>query len=739
MSFLQVARTAIYESRREQPRLFCRAAVPGHPGWEAMFTAGGCASRHLLLSHLVAVTPYGLRSLVARTSGLAQASAMMPTPGSRRLMSTAVERIREGLASGYLVPSHPAPHHFSGPAIPSADDLPPQGRLQPGQQPVRDRGEDQRLLSRLWLRGEAAWCRNVEPYLDPAGLRLLSEDIPRLWPHLEAQCSGRSSGTATVYVGHGILAVDGLRFPRLLTMPWMAGAASVYARIASLGDEASRNWSQVVELSPPVAMQALLDKPLLDRILAGREIAGLVQRRLGLKGVVAPERVMAALTVSDGPGPHEQDAGWAAWNSRSYAFLSRISPRTDFRAEEASDPSRKHRILADFFFASWATGPMLAGTLHPRRSSLVTSRRTTLAHETVFTTDWRIRYPDYAVRNMAVMVANGAFHEVFSSGPLERSVQEEIAGFTADVAALRTWSLTQLVAPVLARHALREWERLGCPVGPSRIPRGSLVYRMNRWSTSDLFGTPLWFLLGAEALAVGATACAHVLPAAFADLAFPRSAKRLRRLVVLQHQARHRRDVASAGGARTWAPLFTAAEVRLPGHAMSCVPLTDADALVREGVGMRHCVAQRTFLCLRGSDHILSVRDDAGNGLSTLHLRLGNRGGRPVFAVVEHRGYRNRAAPPEAIAFVDRMASLLASRGFGGLPVDPAAADLALLARKEMKQRSLIQHDPFAADAHAVEDDILGIYRDSGLDREMLDRLCAAVAAGPVPMVRMRL
>jgi hypothetical protein len=616
----------------------------------------------------------------------------------------------------------------------------------------------------LTLKAEAAWCRSIVQHLDPAAMRLAISDAVRLWPavtrHIELAREGRAAfgfqgpshaariAEEGVYAPGEQVEVRGTRFPDLLPMPWMAGLEAPYREIAHAGDEGRRNWEQVVSGLPQVAKQALLDRPLRARILEGREIAGLVQRRLGLKGKVSAARLMDSLSkpvllaapfrtleVLRGAPSISLSAGMAARygiESSQLALAMRFVPARYGSVEDMRDALARILVLEHFFTSCWSVPRRHAGIKHQSIRS-----RLPIYQVVAIPADWRLRHPEYAVRSMAEMMENGAFRSLFEE-EFRREAVEDVHGMAADVAAGRKWAIAQVVAPEIARRLRREWQDLSSGV----VSLGRLLSRayVDRRDAYAEKGSEDW--CKAAAAMICDVSDDDILATAFADLAFPRSIKRLRRMVVGLHQVGARRgqeEAASRDTALSWPPLFHG-PVSLPGHEAVAFVLSDSEALLEEGDSMDHCVARHASRCVQGWDHILSVRDRDGERLSTVHMRALKNGGSIVLRLIEHRGRANKPAPGSALAFTDALAKSLSAEGHGGLPVNPAAVDPALLGEPPGDRSREIEHDPFGPDAARREGEVEEVFRREGvLEEGGIRLLCDAIQRGPLPNVRIRL
>lgn len=80
---------------------------------------------------------------------------------------------------------------------------------------------------------------------------------------------------------------------------------------------------------------------------------------------------------------------------------------------------------------------------------------------------------------------------------------------------------------------------------------------------------------------------------------------------------------------------------------LQVVALCSQSALAEEGERMAHCVADYETFCLMGNSHIVSVRDLAGNTLSTAEFELTVDAAGNIFpSLISHASHDN-ASPPE--------------------------------------------------------------------------------------------
>ena len=93
-----------------------------------------------------------------------------------------------------------------------------------------------------------------------------------------------------------------------------------------------------------------------------------------------------------------------------------------------------------------------------------------------------------------------------------------------------------------------------------------------------------------------------------------------------------------------WPPLLP---VPIYSHGLTVVSLTDSSQLAEEGRRLKHCVSAYTSACLCGLSHILSIRDQAGECLSTVEISLKNESsGKLMPEVLQHVGEKNREPDP---------------------------------------------------------------------------------------------
>lgn len=74
---------------------------------------------------------------------------------------------------------------------------------------------------------------------------------------------------------------------------------------------------------------------------------------------------------------------------------------------------------------------------------------------------------------------------------------------------------------------------------------------------------------------------------------------------------------------------------------LSVVSLVSREALVNESEALNHCSWMYVRNCVRGTTHIVSIRDPNGNSLSTAEIRLTEPGAAAIFSVVQHRAEKN--------------------------------------------------------------------------------------------------
>ena len=84
----------------------------------------------------------------------------------------------------------------------------------------------------------------------------------------------------------------------------------------------------------------------------------------------------------------------------------------------------------------------------------------------------------------------------------------------------------------------------------------------------------------------------------------------------------------------------------LPGpvfcDGLTVVSLTDSFQLFKESEQLNHCVPMYISACMRGHSHILAIRDESGESLSTVEIVLvEDRFGELAPIIVQHRGVNN--------------------------------------------------------------------------------------------------
>lgn len=125
----------------------------------------------------------------------------------------------------------------------------------------------------------------------------------------------------------------------------------------------------------------------------------------------------------------------------------------------------------------------------------------------------------------------------------------------------------------------------------------------------------------------------------------------------------HRDALAEAGFSgsvdtqrNSWPCLLEKPEEIAPGRF--AVSLGNANALAKEGSRMQHCVGGYWRHCFLGNSHIISLRDAAGNSLSTLEISV-NRKDANRCEIVQHRARQNKTPAPELRALEERLKTLI--------------------------------------------------------------------------------
>lgn len=132
-------------------------------------------------------------------------------------------------------------------------------------------------------------------------------------------------------------------------------------------------------------------------------------------------------------------------------------------------------------------------------------------------------------------------------------------------------------------------------------------------------------------------------------------------------------SLESGDAPEDWLPLIPAPWAAPNG--LRLVPLCHPDALVAEGNRLRHCVGGYGAACRYGSSHILSIRGDDGQSVSTVHLDAKDG----MLTVKEHSGFRN--SPPTEAA-VQALDAFMAAAMSGDVVIDYADLAYALAARR---------------------------------------------------------
>jgi hypothetical protein len=117
----------------------------------------------------------------------------------------------------------------------------------------------------------------------------------------------------------------------------------------------------------------------------------------------------------------------------------------------------------------------------------------------------------------------------------------------------------------------------------------------------------------------------------------------------------------------SWPPLCDETAFDSEKGRLRIVPLCNAVALAEESYRLKHCVASYSNQCIHSPSHILSIRDDNGKSLSTLHLSVIKEGGRFAVVINEHSGLTN-TRPSEAEK--SAVASFVKMINSGGILVD---------------------------------------------------------------------
>jgi hypothetical protein len=86
--------------------------------------------------------------------------------------------------------------------------------------------------------------------------------------------------------------------------------------------------------------------------------------------------------------------------------------------------------------------------------------------------------------------------------------------------------------------------------------------------------------------------------------------------------------------------------------ALQVVSLCSHSALTEEGERMAHCVADYATFCLLGNSHIVSIRDLAGNALSTAEFELTLNSIGNVFPLLISHASNDNAPPPESCSIM---------------------------------------------------------------------------------------
>jgi hypothetical protein len=617
-------------------------------------------------------------------------------------------------------------------------------------------------LVAMAARADAAWCRAVAPCLDPHAVEQAYIDLLDLEPSaaqdIAAGISGISTHPVAFVLKDGRLervsfftasrTVTRARYPLSLPSPVLAGMAGVAADVVGTGEFGARAWKDLKRLSPWLARQACRDAVLRRLVLSGREIGPMVSRRLRL-GDRQRRRLMSLLAELQDPatcGEQSYDFNNPALAPFLPAFMRGTDPRlvadvlpllpeAAFSKAEIGWFPAKGAILQNILRRVWSL-PSADGYQNPRI-------RFWIADEILGGgRDWRARHPPYALENMARLVANGGLGSVFRGRPSQRETMEWI-GLADDLRSVRSWGAAQLVAPAVVRAAARMLAGHGTddPVARNLVDRMRCAIGHVDPIQEGGHRSPEWLSRGAAALCSDTllSPLAGALLPAFADLAFPRSAKRLRSLVSRYHAELAARGVRVArtdrDGDVRWHPLLTLPVVLADHPEVVFVALTGAAELLEEGEEMAHCVGAYSRRCAGGWVHVLSVRDARdGRRLSTLHLQA--RRSAPdgtSFERVEHRGPRNGQPPAHAEAAAVRLCALLASPGAEGLPVHPETLNPPMHGISGF----VTEHDPFGPDAADAEASALAVFTEGGLTAADTAMLAERLVRGPVPWTRL--
>lgn len=177
-----------------------------------------------------------------------------------------------------------------------------------------------------------------------------------------------------------------------------------------------------------------------------------------------------------------------------------------------------------------------------------------------------------------------------------------------------------------------------------------------------------------------------------------------------------------------WEPLFsTPLDYRAKiGQVIQVVPLTSSEELKEEGKRLEHCLGGYANDCIRNNTHILSLRDEEGNSLSTIELNLLHGKGKESERIIniqdkddhhlrmrQHRGKRN-ADPSQKCQEVEKLF-------FNALRNGEVEVNLSELEKKRSKRVVLLErkkdilqtgYDP--TDAEKFEE-ARKIYRKEGI------------------------
>lgn len=571
-----------------------------------------------------------------------------------------------------------------------------------------------------------SWCRAIAPYVSMPAISLAkTEDLG-----LNGFTKRRSR--------------PGKRSHPVLSSPHLVEDAAPMAMVLDHGEKGLRAWTDVRRERPWLAQQALSDPVLLAAMMDGREIGGMIERRLGVdrhrrkimeNWIRAVSRVsiksipgMDHPVIGDYAGIHSVGLGSCVPQAaRAIGWLPQGLMPINGSNQEAF-PARCvfidhvfERIYGDLYCCSnrkHPKGDLHNGGTHP-----------------AFGYDWRLRPHAYAVENMARLTSGGglALHRV----PYDRGHVDDVIGLAEDIHLARRWAVAQVVAPRMARAAHRAWALVGeCSDDPSMK---AVICRLGRHAGRgqlDGLYAKEWFAVAAALLCNRETT--GLLPL-FADIALPRSIKRLRRLSAAHHRILASRGVLLPSNFEDgWPPLFRNDVLRLTDFpSLNAVCLTDCEALTREGKSMNHCVGSFAQICGDGMQHILSLRTDRGETLSTMQIALTQRnvsggGIDNAFALVQHRARRNAVPENLALAFAGRLMAILSSDDQAGIELN----DEALKPRLSRQSAMYTDHDPWSDDALESEAEVMALFGDPIALTPHMDAIASSLLRAPLPWVR---